>query len=115
VPWEDVINADESAFLLHAARAYRRGAEGVQIPIYGNEKLTYGVTVAVMAGACSAYGISGRTWGGVHVVGARGGYHVRTRKSCVDPKMVCGSENGVRIRGHVHVIPPEVMWDNAIL
>jgi hypothetical protein len=27
----------------------RRGAEGVQIPIYGNEKLTYTVVVAITA------------------------------------------------------------------
>jgi hypothetical protein len=47
VPREDVINADESAFLLY--RWARRGAEGVQIPIYGNEKLTYTVMVAITA------------------------------------------------------------------
>jgi hypothetical protein len=47
-----VINADESAFLLYVAGAYRwarRGAEGVQIPIYGSEKLTYTVMVAITA------------------------------------------------------------------
>jgi hypothetical protein len=52
VPREDVINADESAFLLYVAGANtwaRRGAVGVQIPIYGNEKLTYAGMVAITA------------------------------------------------------------------
>jgi hypothetical protein len=52
MPRGDVANADETAFLLHMTGIYRwarRGAEGVQIPRDGKEKLSYTVMVAVTA------------------------------------------------------------------
>ena len=52
VPRRGIINADETAFVLYVTGFYRwarKGTEAVQIPTYGNEKLSYTVMVAVTA------------------------------------------------------------------
>ena len=52
VPRRDIINADETAFVLYVTGFYRwarKGTEAVQIPTYGDEKLSYTVMVAVTA------------------------------------------------------------------